>query len=85
MFQVGTNDYSDKIRTYNFGQNRVTDHRINFTIHNIPSFLSGGQHLDLMNSNVREIKEKELMLKHIENVLNSNAYKKLDKSKASNS
>src|SRR5215469_1915421 len=38
---VGTGDRSEKIRTYNFPQNRVTDHRIGFTIHQLPEFMDG--------------------------------------------
>jgi peptide chain release factor 1 len=39
--QVGTGDRSEKIRTYNFPQSRVTDHRINFTTHQLHSVLDG--------------------------------------------
>jgi len=39
--QVGSGDRSEKIRTYNFPQGRVTDHRVNVTIHQIDSFMQG--------------------------------------------
>ena len=37
--QIGTGDRSERIRTYNFPQGRVTDHRINLTLHKLDEFL----------------------------------------------
>lgn len=39
--QVGSGDRNEKIRTYNFPQNRVTDHRVNLTLYDLPSVLDG--------------------------------------------
>ena len=39
--QVGTGDRAEKIRTYNFPQGRVTDHRIKFTSHRLDAILGG--------------------------------------------
>ena len=39
--QVGTGERAEKVRTYNFAQDRITDHRVGYTRHNLPSFLDG--------------------------------------------
>jgi peptide chain release factor 1 len=39
--QVGTGERSEKIRTYNFPQNRVTDHRVDLTLYNLMTFIEG--------------------------------------------
>ena len=49
--QVGMGDRSEKIRTYNFSQNRVTDHRIGYSNHNLTGFLDGD--LDDLINNLR--------------------------------
>jgi len=55
--QVGTRARSEKIRTYNYLQDRVTDHRIGATTHNLENFLQGGEQLenllDLLKSSAR--------------------------------
>ncbi|MDP3909635.1 MAG: peptide chain release factor 1 [Gemmatimonadales bacterium] len=55
--QVGTGDRSQKVRTYNFPQNRVTDHRIHFTTHNIADVMDGK--LDELLTALRQAGEKE--------------------------
>ena len=61
--QIGTGDRSERIRTYNFPQGRVTDHRINLTLHKLDEFLSGEINEE-MNENLR-LKEQDLKLKNL--------------------
>lgn len=59
--QVGTGDRSEKIRTYNFPQSRVTDHRINKTIHQLQDFLDGNIQ-EMLDALVLEDQTKKLAL-----------------------
>ncbi|CAM5101547.1 unnamed protein product [Eretmochelys imbricata] len=67
--QIGTKGRSEKIRTYNFPQNRVTDHRINRTVHHIESFMLGEELLDEMITSLMECADYETLMEIIsENV-----------------
>ena len=61
---VSTGDRSAKIRTYNYPQGRITDHRINYTIYNLSAFMDGDiqdclDHL-IVAENAERLKEAEL-------------------------
>ena len=50
--QIGSGDRSEKVRTYNFPQNRVTDHRVDLTLYNLDTFLQGniGQMIETLQA-----------------------------------
>jgi peptide chain release factor 1 len=48
--QVGTGERSEKIRTYNFKENRITDHRVNFTTHRLAEVLNAGDLSELLDN-----------------------------------
>ena len=57
--QIGTGERAEKIRTYNFPQNRVTDHRINYTMYNLEAFMNGEMD-ELLDALIAENKKKLL-------------------------
>ncbi|MDD3519949.1 MAG: peptide chain release factor 1 [Actinomycetota bacterium] len=57
--QIGTGDRSERIRTYNYPQNRITDHRINYTTHQLSSILEG-EMKELIDALKLEDEEKKL-------------------------
>ena len=57
---VGSGDRSERIRTYNFPQGRVTDHRINLTLHRLPEILEGAGLGELIDALIAEDQAKRL-------------------------
>ena len=57
---VGTGERSERIRTYNFPQGRVTDHRINLTLHKLEAVLEGGGLDELIDALVTEHQASQL-------------------------
>jgi peptide chain release factor 1 len=58
--KIGTGDRSERIRTYNFPQGRVTDHRINLTLHRLEEFLEGEAFDELIESLTLQAQEESL-------------------------
>jgi peptide chain release factor 1 len=60
--QVGSGDRSERIRTYNFPQNRITDHRINLTLYKLDRFVEGDliDMIDALNAHLHEQKVAEM-------------------------
>jgi peptide chain release factor 1 len=56
--QIGTGDRSEKIRTYNYPQNRVTDHRVNVSSYNLPAVMVGDIDMFIDELATREMAEK---------------------------
>ncbi|KAL4224524.1 translation release factor [Mactra antiquata] len=60
--QVGNKNRSEKIRTFNFQQDRITDHRLNYNVYDIASFLHGGEKLEsLINDLLTEANKENLI------------------------
>ena len=58
--KIGTGDRSERIRTYNFPQGRVTDHRINFTLHKLDEFMEGEIFDEMIENLSLSAQEEEL-------------------------
>ncbi len=58
--KIGTGDRSERIRTYNFPQGRVTDHRINLTLHKLEEFLEGEAFDEMIESLILQAQEESL-------------------------
>jgi peptide chain release factor 1 len=58
--QIGSGDRSERIRTYNFPQGRVTDHRINLTLYNLPKVLEGEALDDVIDPLIAEDQAERL-------------------------
>ena len=55
--QIGTGDRSEKIRTYNYPQDRITDHRIKLSLHGLPKIMDG-ELLPLITELEKELKKQ---------------------------
>ncbi|XP_062422937.1 peptide chain release factor 1, mitochondrial isoform X3 [Rhea pennata] len=66
--QLGTRAQSERIRTYNFTQDRVTDHRISYDARNIKEILSGKEALDKLINRLLEFAEVEALTEYLENL-----------------
>ena len=58
--KIGTGDRSERIRTYNWPQNRITDHRINLTINKLTEFMEGEIFDEMNESLILQAQEEEL-------------------------
>lgn len=60
--QIGTKGRSEKIRTYNFSQDRITDHRIGKTVHDVHGFLQGEELLEEVIVFLQQFSEQESLM-----------------------
>lgn len=66
--QVGSSGRSEKIRTYNFNQDRITDHRLSKNFHNLVGFLEGRDYLDRIINELQERADEILFREFIESI-----------------
>lgn len=67
LLQIGSKSRSEKMRTYNFQQDRVTDHRVGLNLFGIDRFMEGGEVLDDLLHQLKEVSRKELILEIVQN------------------
>ena len=60
IIKIGSGDRSERIRTYNFPQGRVTDHRINLTLHKLEEFMEGEIFDEMIDNLSLQAQEEEL-------------------------
>ncbi len=65
--QVGSGDRSERIRTYNFPQGRISDHRINLTLYKIQDFMEGGEAIDAMVDALTSEDQAAKLAEHVDN------------------
>uniref|UniRef100_A0A3P9Q044 Mitochondrial translation release factor 1 n=1 Tax=Poecilia reticulata TaxID=8081 RepID=A0A3P9Q044_POERE len=66
IIKVGTRNQAERIRTYNFSQDRVTDHRTGYTTRDIKEFMRGGEELEELITDLLEHSEQEALLEAVE-------------------
>lgn len=66
--QIGTRGRSEKIRTYNFPQDRITDHRIGKSLYNLKDFMLGEELLDEMVEELKSLADSECLFEFLENM-----------------
>ncbi|CAB0018121.1 unnamed protein product [Nesidiocoris tenuis] len=69
--QVGTSARSDKVRTYNFPQDRISDHRLSKNIHNVPGFLKGEDLLDATIEQLIKKAEEDNLSLFLQSIMNN--------------
>ncbi|KAJ8387288.1 hypothetical protein AAFF_G00157840 [Aldrovandia affinis] len=70
--QIGTKGRSEKVRTYNFSQDRITDHRIGKTLHDVEEFMLGEELLEEINEALQQFSEQEALMDLLDELVSEN-------------